>query len=452
MSGDDGAGTAPLRVAFCVYRGNPYSGGQGVYTKYLTEALSDLGHKVTVFSGPPYPELDDRVALVRLDSLDLYRERDPFRVPKLREFKTRYDALEFALMSAGAFPEPRVFGYRAARAISESLEEFDVIHDNQSLNWSLLKMAYEGMPLVASIHHPITVDRLLDFKAARGIKAKFGSYRWYGFVKHQTAVARRIDFVLTVSETSRRDMAKSMGIDPERVAVVPIGVDTTVFRPDPSRERKAHRIVTTASADVPLKGLIHLIEALGILKGCYHDVSLRIIGARRLGSDVQRRVAELGLGDRVEFCGKISQEEIVALYATSHVACVPSLYEGFSLPAIEAMACGIPLVATDGGALPEVVGESGEAGLIARSGDPHSLAAAISEIFDNDGLALSLSHHARLRVLARYSWKSAAIGTVATYRAAIEGARRRPELDEAPAPSVVLGAGAVERGAEGMAR
>ena len=449
MSVAEGACDAPLRIAFCVYRGNPYSGGQGVYTKYLTEALSDLGHKVTVFSGPPYPELDERVELVRLDSLDLYRESDPFRVPKLREFKTGYDALEFALMSTGAFPEPRVFGYRAARAITSSVEQFDVIHDNQSLNWSLLKLAYEGMPMVASIHHPITVDRSLDFEAARGIKAKFGSYRWYGFVKHQCAVARRMDFVLTVSETSRRDMATSMGIDPERVAVVPIGVDTTVFRPDPSRERKAHQIVTTASADVPLKGLIHLIEALGTLKDRYGDVSLRIIGARRSGSDVQRRVIELGLGDRVEFCGKISQEEIVVLYATSHVACVPSLYEGFSLPAIEAMACGIPLVATDGGALAEVVGESGEAGLIARAGDPASLAEAISEIFDNDALARSLSHRARLRVLARYSWKSAAIGTVATYRTAIKGARRRADLEDKPGLGGSVGAGSPDQSAEG---
>ncbi len=425
----------PLRIAFCVYRGNPYSGGQGVYTKYLTEALSDLGHQVTVFSGPPYPDLDDRVRLVRVGSLDLYRESDPFRVPALAEFKSLFDLVEFALMSTGAFPEPRVFGYRAARAISAHRDDFDIIHDNQSLNWSLLKLAYQGMPMVASIHHPITVDRLLDFRAARGIKAKVGSFRWYGFVKHQCAVARRVDSILTVSQTSRRDMVSSMEVDPARIEVVPIGVDTTVFRPDSSRKRTKYQIVTTASADVPLKGLIFLIDALGLLQNSYQDVSLKIIGPRRPESEVHRRVRDLGLGDKVEFLGKISQAEIVELYASSHLACVPSLYEGFSLPAIEAMACGVPLVATDGGALPEVVGADESAGLIAKAGDAHSLAVAMARIFDDDALASSLSHHARLRVLALYSWKSAAIATVEAYRGAIAaanedgGGRRLPIAD-----------------------
>lgn len=418
MEGSEGADRG-LRIAFCVYRGNPFSGGQGVYTKYITEALIDLGHSVTVFSGPPYPELDPRAELVKIKSLDLYRQPDPFRIPKLEEFESVFDLIEFALMSTGAFPEPRVFGYRAGRLIAARAREFDVIHDNQSLNWSLLRLHLDGMPMVASIHHPITVDRRLDMRAARGLKAKFGAFRWYGFVRHQCEVARRIRTILTVSETSRRDMATSMGIDPGRVRVVPIGVDTTVFRPLPGVERVPFSVVTTASADVPLKGLVHLVEALSLLVRRYPRIRLSIIGATRPGSDVQRLVDRLGLRERVDFLGKVSQEEIVHLYSASRVACVPSLYEGFSLPAIEAMACGIPLVATDGGALPEVVGDDGEAGLIARAGDARSIAEQIARVFDDPALASSLSHHARLRVLARYSWKSAAISTVEAYRAAM---------------------------------
>ena len=418
MEGSEGADRG-LRIAFCVYRGNPFSGGQGVYTKYITEALIDLGHSVTVFSGPPYPELDPRAELVKIKSLDLYRQPDPFRIPKLEEFESVFDLIEFALMSTGAFPEPRVFGYRAGRLIAARAREFDVIHDNQSLNWSLLRLHLDGMPMVASIHHPITVDRRLDMRAARGLKAKFGAFRWYGFVRHQCEVARRIRTILTVSETSRRDMAASMGIDPGRVRVVPIGVDTTVFRPLPGVERVPFSVVTTASADVPLKGLVHLVEALSLLVRRYPRIRLSIIGATRPGSDVQRLVDRLGLRERVDFLGKVSQEEIVHLYSASRVACVPSLYEGFSLPAIEAMACGIPLVATDGGALPEVVGDDGEAGLIARAGDARSIAEQIARVFDDPALASSLSHHARLRVLARYSWKSAAISTVEAYRAAM---------------------------------
>ena len=412
-------GQMRLRVAFCVYRGNPYSGGQGVYTKYLTGALADLGHQITVFSGPPYPHLDPRVELVEVSSLDLYREPDPFRVPRLSEFKTAFDAIEFGLMSTGAFPEPRVFGYRVSRLIADRIDDFDVIHDNQSLNWSLLKLAYQGKPLVASIHHSITVDRRLDINAARGIKAKVGSLRWYGFVKHQCEVARRVTTVLTVSETSRTDMISAMGVDPDRVQVVSIGVDTTVFRPNPAVQRIPHQVITTASADVPLKGLIYLVQAIAILVKTYPDVKLRIIGARRTDSEVQRRVNELGLGFCVEFLGKITQDEIVSLYNASHVACVPSLYEGFSLPAIEAMACGIPLVATDGGALPEVVGPDQTAGLIVRAKDASALATAIGRIFTDAQLASSLSHHARLRVLSNYSWKSAAIATAGVYQSAI---------------------------------
>lgn len=418
MEDSEGANRG-LRIAFCVYRGNPFSGGQGVYTKYITAALIDLGHSVTVFSGPPYPELDPRAELVKIKSLDLYRQPDPFRIPKLEEFESVFDLIEFALMSTGAFPEPRVFGYRAGRLIAARAREFDVIHDNQSLSWSLLRLHLDGMPMVAAIHHPITVDRRLDMRAARGLKAKFGAFRWYGFVRHQCEVARRIRTILTVSETSRRDMAASMGIDPGRVRVVPIGVDTTVFRPLPGVERVPFSVVTTASADVPLKGLVHLVEALSLLVRRYPQIRLSIIGATRPGSDVQRLVDRLGLRERVDFLGKVSQEEIVRLYSASQVACVPSLYEGFSLPAIEAMACGIPLVATDGGALPEVVGDDGEAGLIARAGDARSIAEQIARVFDDPALASSLSHHARLRVLARYSWKSAAISTVEAYRSAM---------------------------------
>ena len=434
-------GERGLRIAFCVYRGNPFSGGQGVYTKYLTGALLDLGHSVTVFSGPPYPELDPRAELVKVKSLDLYRQPDPFRVPRLEEFESVFDLVEFGLMSTGAFPEPRVFGYRAGRLIAERADEFDVIHDNQSLNWSLLRLHLDGMPMVASIHHPITVDRRLDIKAAKGLKAKFGAYRWYGFVRHQCEVARRINSILTVSETSRRDMASSMGIDPEKVSVVPIGVDTTVFRPLPGVERVPFTVVTTASADVPLKGLVHLVKAFSILVRNYPQARLSIIGAPRPGSEVQRLVDRLGLRGQVEFLGKVSQEEIVRLYSASQVACVPSLYEGFSLPAIEAMACGTPLVATDGGALPEVVGNDGEAGLIARAGDATSIAKQIARVFDSAPLASSLSHHARLRVLARYSWRSAAIATAEVYRAAIDEVRGTGRMNEPPHEVVPIALG-----------
>lgn len=430
---DDSIGFQRLRIAFCVYRGNPYSGGQGVYTKYLTAALSDLGHRVTVFSGPPYPDLDERVELVQVASLDLYRESDPFRIPKLSEFRSWFDLFEYLLMATGAFPEPRIFGYRVKRLIEARLNDFDVIHDNQSLSWSLLNLQQKGVPLVASIHHPITVDRGLEIKAARSVKARLGARRWYSFVKYQTKVAQRINKVVTVSDMSAQDMNSSMGIDLEKVKVIPIGVDASVFRPLDGSVKRPYQILTTASADVTLKGLRYLVDALYLLVEKYPLVKLVIVGPKNENSEVQMLVRDLGLGDRVDFLGKIPQEEIVKLYSESTVACVPSLYEGFSLPAIEAMACAIPLVVTDGGALPDVVGREETSALIARAGDSRSLAECISRIFDDPRLATSLAHHARLRVLASYSWRSAALATTSVYLDSIgaqDGAIALPSADK----------------------
>ena len=107
-----------LRIAYLVYRGNPRCGGQGVYTRHLTRELAALGHSVTVFSGPPYPELAEDVELVKVASLDLYREPDPFRVPRLREFTSPVDVLEFALMCTAGFPEPLTFSLRARRLLA----------------------------------------------------------------------------------------------------------------------------------------------------------------------------------------------------------------------------------------------------------------------------------------------------------------------------------------------
>jgi glycosyltransferase involved in cell wall biosynthesis len=248
-----------------VYRGNPHSGGQGVYTKYLTRELALMGHRVEVFSGPPYPEVDRDVGLHRLPSLDLYREPDPFRVPKLSEFKDVFDIGEFLLMATGAFPEPRSFGWRLRRELYPSLGQFDVVHDNQSLSWSVLRMQQAGVPVVASIHHPITVDRRLSLEYAESLKQRLGLLRFYGFVRMQCLVAARLRHVLTVSNASARDIAREMGVDLRRMAVGPVGVDMDVFRPLPL-DKEQGLVVTTASADVPLKGLRYLIEAVAILR------------------------------------------------------------------------------------------------------------------------------------------------------------------------------------------
>ena len=418
-SGRAGTDSGSLRVAFLVYRGNPRCGGQGVYTRHLSRALVAAGHRVTVFAGQPYPELDAGVDFTPVASLDLYREPDPFRRPRAREITSAVDALELATMWTGGFAEPRTFSWRARAALAGRRDEFDVVHDNQGLGTGLLRMQAEGWPIVASIHHPVTIDRRLDLAAARGTARAVSLRRWYGFAAMQNRVAGRLGRVITVSESSRRDIVKEMGVAPDRIAVIPLGVDTACWRPFAGVHRVPGRIMTTASADVPLKGLVYLLEALAKLRTEREDAHLVVVGQPRGASPVTAAIARFGLESAVRFVGGEPDRRLAERYAEACVAVVPSLYEGFSLPAIEAMACGVPLVATTGGALPEVVGPDGVAALAVPPGDPGALAAAVARILDGPGLARRLGTAGRARVLARFGGDRVAAATAGEYRAGI---------------------------------
>jgi glycosyltransferase involved in cell wall biosynthesis len=410
-----------LRVALLVYRGNPHSGGQGVYTRYLARELIALGHRVTVFAGQPWPDLDADVGWVPVPSLDLYREPDPFRIPSLREFRSVIDGLEFASFCTAAFPEPLTFSLRVRRELAARRGEFDVVHDNQCFGRGILGLMADGWPVMATLHHPITVDRALELSHAATFGRRLSLRRWYGFLGMQMRVARQVPRILTVSESSKRDIAEQMGVAASQLAVVPVGVDHTRFRPLGIRAPIPGRIMTTASSDVPLKGLVPLLEALAKVRTERH-AELVIIGRPRPESPVGETIERLGLGGAVTFVSGVSDERLVELYAEAAVAVVPSLYEGFSLPAVEAMACAVPLVATTGGALPEVVGESGVTGLLVPPGDPGALAAALGRVLDEPELAARLSVAGRDRVLHRFTWRACAEATVEHYRWVVEHA------------------------------
>ncbi|MDT7570223.1 MAG: hypothetical protein QOE05_397, partial [Actinomycetota bacterium] len=258
-------GGRPLRIALLSYRSKPHCGGQGVYVRHLSRELVALGHEVEVLSGPPYPELDPGVTLTEVPSLDLYREPDPFRTPHWREFRTSIDVLEYALMATAAFPEPLTFSLRAARLLRSRTSRPDVVHDNQTLGSGLIDLARAGFPVVATIHHPITVDRRHDIAAARGFRKRFSTWRWYSFLRMQGRVARALPALLTVSTSSYDDIVRDFHVDPARLTVVPVGVETDVFVP-PTAPRVAGRIVATTSADVPMKGLVPLLEAVAKLR------------------------------------------------------------------------------------------------------------------------------------------------------------------------------------------
>jgi glycosyltransferase involved in cell wall biosynthesis len=415
-----------LRIAYLVYRGNPRCGGQGVYTRHLARELVGLGHSVEVFAGQPWPVLDDGVGFTPVPGLDLYRDPDPFRVPHPREFHSRTDALEFAVMCTAGFPEPRTFSLRVRRLLADRRGDFDLVHDNQSLGSGLLGMMEDGWPLLTTLHHPITVDRVLALSHAENAYRRLTQRRWFGFLGMQMRVARQLPRIVTVSESSKNDIAAQMGVDRSRMTVVPVGVDHTVFRPRPDRPRRPGRIMVTSSSDVPMKGLVPLLEAVAKLR-TERDVELVVIGRPTEGGRVARTIERLGISHVVHCVSGISDDELAGMYAEAQVAVVPSLYEGFSLPAIEAMACGVPLVATTGGALPEVVGDEGETGLLVTPDDPEALATGIARILDDDALAARLGEGGRRRVLGRFTWEATARGTAEQYALLLDDHGRSAE-------------------------
>jgi glycosyltransferase involved in cell wall biosynthesis len=404
-------GSDRLRIALLTYRGNPFCGGQGVYVRQLSAALARLGHHVEVLSGPPYPLLEPGIPLSRLESLDLYRVEAPFR--PARGQRDWIDACEFATMCLSGFPEPLTFSLRALRELRPRADEFDVVHDNQGLGYGLLPLS-RRLPLVATIHHPISVDRRLELERARGWR-RLTLRRWYAFTRMQKRVARRVPRLLTVSESSRRDLAADLRLPPERLRVVTLGVDSEVFRPLAGR-RNGHVVMATASADVPLKGVATLLEAMARVRARRQNAELVVVGRPRPNGDTGRLVARLGLDGAVRFLGGVPEAELVDLYARATLAVVPSLYEGFSLPAVEAMACGVPLVATTAGALPEVVGS---AGLLVPPGDSEALAAALLRLLEDEPLRRSLGEDGRRRALEEFSWRRTAERTADLYREAM---------------------------------
>lgn len=416
----------PLRIALLAYRGDPYCGGQGVYVRHLSRELTRLGHHVEVISGPPYAVVDEGVKLTTLPSLDLYRDPDPFRLPGLKEYRDWIDVLEVGGMLTAGFPEPLTFSLRAWRHLAARRGEFDVVHDNQTLGYGQLALPRLGFPLVTTIHHPITVDRALEIGEATTLRRKATLHRWYGFTTMQKRVSARLSDVLTVSGSSKAEIVDHLGVSPSRVTVVPVGADTDRFAPDASVPKVPGRIVTTASADVPLKGLIHLVEALAKLRADHDHVELVVVGRPKGDGPVLRAIDRLGLTSAIRFVSGLSDDELVDLIRSAEIACVPSLYEGFSLPAAEAMACGTALVATTGGAIPEVAGPDGETCLAVPPGDPEALRAALTRLLEEPELRARLSEAGRARVLERFTWRNTAVRTVERYRAALAAGPTAP--------------------------
>lgn len=420
-----------MRIALLSYRSKPHGGGQGVYVRHLSRELAALGHTVEVFSGQPYPELDPGPSLTRIASLDLYNDANPFRTPRPSEIRDRIDLLEVFTMWTAGFPEPRTFSLRAARDLRARLDDFDVVHDNQCLGSGLLELEEAGFPVVATVHHPITRDRELAMKEAP-LRKKITTWRWFGFLGMQTRVARRLQEIITVSSNSAEDIVTDFGVDPDRIVTIPLGVDTDRFHH--GRRREPGRLVCVASADQPLKGVPILLRALAKVREDHPGVRLTLVSKLKRKGEAAKLLDKLVLRDAVDLVSGVDDDELAELVGTAEISVVPSMYEGFSLPAVEAMSSGCALVASRAGALPEVVGTDDAAARLVEPGDVDALAREICTLLADPEERRRLSEGGRARVMERYSWAAVARRTVEVYEAAIARVRGEalPDLTAGP--------------------
>ncbi|HEY3798307.1 MAG TPA: glycosyltransferase family 4 protein [Caulobacteraceae bacterium] len=392
---------APLRIALLSYRSTPTVGGQGVFVAEAARALARRGHHVDVISGPPYPRLDPAVRLIQLPSLDLYAQpHNGHFALRARHFRSLTDLAEYFGHLAGLFMEPFTFGRRVATYLAAHGADYDVALDNQCLNYGLLDIEAGGLPVVEIIHHPIRRDLELALAAEPRLSRRLLLRHWYSFLNMNEAVAPKLKRVLTVSTSSRDDIIACLGAQPAAIRIVPLGVDQACFHPRPENQRHPARLLTTASADVPLKGLPVLIEAFALLRPQHPDLELRVIGKLRDGP-TKDRIAALGLAGHVTFVSGLTNEQVGEEYGAATICVSPSLYEGFGLPAVEAMACASPVVVTDGGSLPEVVGE---AGVIVPRGDAAALAAAIDALLRDPARRARLGEAAARHAATHYTW------------------------------------------------
>jgi len=395
-----------MKIGLLSYRSNPFSGGQGIYVKHLSLALTKLGHQVDVISGPPYPDLHEGINLIKIPSLNLFELEDSLR---LRSFKPSFlfnlaDFREWLGVLSGSFPEPYAFGKRVDIYLDKNSTDYDLLHDNQSLCYELINIQKE-IPLVTTIHHPITRDRRLALEAAETWKERLSINRWHSFLRMQKKVAPQLNRIICPSNQSKADVIEELKVNEENVDVVLNGIDLDSFNRDERAEQKPYRIITAASADVPLKGLKFLIEAMTEIIEEIPEAHLMVLGRAKEKGDIAKQISRLNLEEKISFRSGLSQSEVVSLYLSSHICVIPSLYEGFGFGAGEAMACGLPLISTQSGGLKEVIGQEA---VIIEAASSEAIVKAVKDLFSNKEKQLALSRAGRKRMEKEFNWMKAA--------------------------------------------
>jgi glycosyltransferase involved in cell wall biosynthesis len=383
------------------YRSAPFGGGQGIYVYELSKALNNIGHHVDVISGPPYPELIADIELIKLPGLNLFstfKFRERLKIFFHTKNKSLDDWYEFSSTLMGGFPELQTFGNRAKIFLSD--KNYDAVIDNQSISFGMIDIQ-KSKPLIEIMHHPISKDYFYDLKFARGLVQRISKMRWFSFLKMQKKVAKQIKVVVTPSLNSKQDIHHDFKVPMQNIQVIPNGIDFNTFCSLPNIVPRANGVITTASADVPLKGLDFSLHAIARLKSEYPDINLTVIGSPRAEGHTERLIKKLKLEEQVSFKTNLTKEEITHEYAKSSVAVVSSLYEGFGFPVGEAMACAIPLVATNVASIPEITGSFAQ---LISAEDSEAIYQGIKNIFQSPQKYKIQAELGRQHIIENFNW------------------------------------------------
>ena len=391
----------PLKIAILSYRSAPFGGGQGIYVHELSKALNNIGHNVDVISGPPYPELIADIELIKLPGLNLFstfKFRERLKIFFHTKNKSLDDWYEFSSTLLGGFPELQTFGNRANIFLAD--KNYDVVIDNQSISFGMIDIQ-KSKPLIEIMHHPISKDYFYDLKFARGLVQRLSKIRWFSFLKMQKKVAKQINVVVTPSLNSKQDIHHDFKVPMQNIQVIPNGIDFNTFCSLPNIVPRANGVITTASADVPLKGLDFSLHAIARLKSEYPDINLTVIGSPRAEGHTERLIKKLKLEEQVSFKTNLTKEEITHEYAKSSVAVVSSLYEGFGFPVGEAMACATPLVATNVASIPEITGSFAQ---LIPAEDAEAIYQGIKNIFQSPQKYKIQAELGRQHIIENFNW------------------------------------------------
>jgi len=419
-----------MNICLFLYRGDPYCGGQGIYILNLTRALANQGHQVTVLVGPPYPDPMPWARVIKLPNKHYWGRKTREFFPGAGQDKklTHLDFLEFASSRTGYCPEALAFSIRAAREFKKlhRIEPFDVIHDVETLGYGLLLARASGVPAVSTVHHPLTRDLATYVSKATRWRQRYHNVMFYPIMM-QGLVARRVDGMITSSIVGVNELIKAFKVKKEKIHLVYSGVNIDNFSPAPSVKRNSKEILFVGNTGDPRKGFAFLLEALLDLPD---DIHITVVGRNDPDETYISKLSELK--NRVNFTGRITEEELVALYRRTGVLVMPSLFEGFGLPVAEGMACSAPVITTMAGSLPEVVGEDQEGGLLVPPGDSRSLAKALNKVLTEPDFAKDLGERGRRRMERLFSWERTAENTARVYQKLIhdQGLGKQPAFEK----------------------